>query len=287
MKERRNNERRRWGRKVTYPFIDSEGVLVTKNRRRKIDRREVAEEEEAVEDDLDIAPLAAAAKNEPPKNNTSIDISDSKVMELEDALQDANEPASNIMASIKDLEDEILDATNIDSGEKQVKPVKANIDKKKPSAKAKNVPEKKLTAKPKSTPKQKSTPSELPELEIEANEKVNGKSNGKGITIELSIKGKKHLVTTDKDSCVVGRDPTCDIVIQNKFVSRAHAKIILKNGKFLVEDNSFNGTFINFNNGQKIHVSKDEQTLMSNGVMSMGKPVDDESKSVIEFKISQ
>jgi len=62
---------------------------------------------------------------------------------------------------------------------------------------------------------------------------------------------------------------------------------MLKDGKFLVEDNSFNGTYIKFNNGQKIHVSKDEQTLISNGIMSMGKPVDKESSSVIEFKISQ
>ena len=284
MKERRNNERRRWGRKVTYPFIDSEGVLVTKNRRRKIDRREVADEEQAIEEELDIAP---AAKTETPKNNTSIDISESKVMELEDALQDANEPASNIMASIKDLEDEILDATNIDSVEKQAKPAKANTDKKISSPRTKKAPEKKLTAKPKSAPKQRTSSSELPELELEVNEKVNGTPKEKGVTIELSIKGKKHVVTTDKESCVVGRDPSCDIVIQSKFVSRAHAKITLKDGKFLVEDNSFNGTYINFNNGQKIHVSKDEQTLMSNGVMSMGKPVDDESKSVIEFKISQ
>ena len=85
------------------------------------------------------------------------------------------------------------------------------------------------------------------------------------MSIELLIKGKIHTVTLDKTSCVVGRDPSCDIVIQNKFVSRAHAKILLKDGKFLVEDNSFNGTYIKFNNGQKIHVSKDEQTLVSNG----------------------
>jgi hypothetical protein len=301
MKERRNKERRRWGRKVTYPFIDSEGVLVTKNRRRKIDRRETIEEEEAKEEKLDIAPVAAAAKSQQPKNNTSIDISESKVMELEEALEDANEPASNIMASIKDLENEILDATddkkdssaNLEvistkdaPAEKQATPnkTKSPIAKKAPAKKA---PEKKITAKAKADTKIDEKPAELPELDLGAKDTANGKSNGKSITIELFIKGKKHLVTTDKNSCVVGRDPSCDIVIQSKFVSRAHAKIILKDGKFLVEDNSFNGTYINFNNGQKIHVSKDEQTLMTNGVMSMGKPVDDESKSVIEFKISQ
>jgi len=118
MKERRKQERRRWGRKVTYPFIDSEGVLVTKNRRRKIDRRDVSDEPEETVEEVkeEDAPLAAAAAEatsaEKPKDNTSVEISESKVMELEDALQDSEEPSSNIMSSIKDLEDEILEATD-------------------------------------------------------------------------------------------------------------------------------------------------------------------------------
>ena len=314
MNERRKNERRRWGRKVTYPFIDSEGVLVTKNRRRKIDRRDVTEEEEAIEKESAIAPLAAAAKSEQPKSKTSLDISESKVMELEETLQDENEPASNIMSSIKDLEDEILEATDVkskSSARLEVISAKNSPADKQAAAKKTEEP-KKSEAKEETSTKKVSAEAEtdsekdskaaqdsaeLPEIDIneedtpkpkaKAKAKAKAKKNGKNITIELFIKGKKHVVTTDKDSCVVGRDPSCDIVIQNKFVSRAHAKIILKNGKFLVEDNSFNGTYINFTNGQKIHVSKDEQTLIADGSMSMGKPVDDESKSVIEFKISQ
>ncbi len=39
MKERRKGERRNWGNQPKYPFIDSDGVLVTSNRRRILDRR--------------------------------------------------------------------------------------------------------------------------------------------------------------------------------------------------------------------------------------------------------
>jgi negative regulator of replication initiation len=269
MKERRNQERRRWGRKVTYPFIDSEGVLVTKNRRRNIDRRdEIFKEEEAAKEES-FQP-AVAGKSEQENKNTSIDISESKVMELEEALKSTelseiktsinrksndseNKPVSGIMASIKNLEEEILGVTNIEAISHDGLEVTSK----------KNVPENKQVCKPKIIEK-----------------------NTNGTTIELIIKGKKHVLTTDKNTCRVGRDPSCDIVIQNKFVSREHAKIILKDGKFLVVDNSFNGTYVKFNNGQKIHISKDEQTLIANGTMSMGKPVEDGSNSVIEFKIS-
>ncbi len=290
MKERRKQERRRWGRKVTYPFIDSEGVLVTKNRRRKIDRRDDLEEEETSKEEASSQP-SVAANSAKENKNTSLDISASKVMELEEALQDNNKPASSIVESIKDLEEEILDATNIEAVSKdnfdaslsedstpKKAPATKKAAKKKPSPKPAKITKAKVN-------KQEEASAELPDIDMSVNETKNGKDNS--MSIELFIKGKKHTVTIDKTTCVVGRDPGCDIVIQGKFVSRAHAKIMLKDGKFLVEDNSFNGTYIKFTNGQKIHVSKDEQTLVSNGVMSMGKPVDNESNSVIEFKLNQ
>ena len=267
MNERRKNERRRWGRKVTYPFIDSDGVLVTKNRRRKVDRREVEKEEVDEQNESSTptpAPVSADAKQK--SNNTSLDISESKVQELEQALKDEEPASSNITSSIKDLEDQILDATNLDS----VTNVKLDEDI------ALELEEKTTT--PSTVVEEKQ---ELPEPDLE----VNGAEPE--ASIELSVKGEKHVVKGEKESCQVGRDPSCDIVVQGKFVSRAHAKIMFKDGKFFLEDNSFNGTYIKFDNGQKIHVSKDEQTLVSNGVMSMGKPVDDDSKSVIAFKISQ
>ena len=282
MKERRENERRRWGKKVTYPFVYSEGVLVKKNRRRKIDRREVSEE---------ATTPALTAKSKQENKNTSLDFSECEVMELEEELQnkDKNEPASSIVESIKDLEDEILDAINIEAISKekfdswenatpeQILPLKKEL-------KEKLVSKLEKTAKKKVSKKKESS---VGPAEIDFPVSGNAKDKYKNISIELIIKGKKHTFTLDKTSCIIGRDPGCDIVIHNKFVSRTHAKILLKEGKFLIEDNSFNGTYLKFNNGQKIHVSKDEQILVSNGVMSMGKPIDDKSKSVIKFKIGQ
>ena len=251
MKEdRRKNERRRWGRKVTYPFIDSDGVLVTKNRRRKIDRREEPAVEETQDESMPASPAPIAVAEKSVKKKTSVDMSDSKVMELEEALQNNSGPISRIETSIKDLESKILEATGIESGDG----LELGFE-----------------------PDTKDT--KLPEIDRSINDK--------NVSIELSVKGKKHIVDAKQKTCQVGRDPSCDLVVQGKFVSRAHAKISLKDGTLYIEDSSFNGTYIEFDNGQKIHVSKDEQKLISDGVMSMGKPVDGESKSIIAFKINQ
>lgn len=45
---------------------------------------------------------------------------------------------------------------------------------------------------------------------------------------------------------VVGRDPTCDVIILDPYVSRRHAKISYRNGAWFIEDlGSRNGTFVN------------------------------------------
>jgi len=49
-----------------------------------------------------------------------------------------------------------------------------------------------------------------------------------------------------KETILIGRDPSCDITLNNQNVSRFHAKLLRRNGRFYVEDNnSTNGTFIN------------------------------------------
>ena len=40
------SERRKWGKRPTYPFVDSRGVLVTRNRRLSIDVRDEDDNQE-------------------------------------------------------------------------------------------------------------------------------------------------------------------------------------------------------------------------------------------------
>ena len=252
MKERRNIERRKYGRKVTYPFIDSDGVLVTKNRRRLVDRRLAAS------DSGSKGSRQSQGQEKDASGMQSLDITDSKVMELEDALKD--EPASKIEEAIKEIESQIVEQTT--SFESAAKARREIISK---------------TKKPK-------TETELAVPDIDIDESPDDEELA-GTSLEVSYRGNRQVFTEDQNEYQVGRDPTCDVVVQGKFVSRAHAKIIFKDGKILLEDNSFNGTYIKFDNGQKIHISKNEQTLITDGIMSMGEPVKDNSKYNIEFRI--
>ena len=54
------------------------------------------------------------------------------------------------------------------------------------------------------------------------------------------------VLPLDRDTCVLGKSPSADIVIDNPYVSRRHAQITWANGVFHIRDvGSKNGTFIN------------------------------------------
>ncbi len=55
-------------------------------------------------------------------------------------------------------------------------------------------------------------------------------------------KGELHTL---KPQTVIGRDPTCDVCFNDNVMSSRHATIRANNGKFILEDHSTNGTYVN------------------------------------------
>jgi pSer/pThr/pTyr-binding forkhead associated (FHA) protein len=84
--------------------------------------------------------------------------------------------------------------------------------------------------------------------------------------IELTLTFERRPVNTfklDKDIILIGRDPTCDVRIDNVGISRHHARIEKQGGIYSLTDlDSSNGTFVrgqkitqyNLNNGDEINI---------------------------------
>lgn len=72
-------------------------------------------------------------------------------------------------------------------------------------------------------------------------------------------------VLLDKEQMVIGRDPSCQIHLDNLGISRSHCQVLKKGDSFVVQDlKSSNGTFVN---GQKVG----EHYLNDKDVISFGK----------------
>lgn len=83
--------------------------------------------------------------------------------------------------------------------------------------------------------------------------------------IRIRICSTGHVLEFAKDSIVIGRGQTCDMVLNQPAISRLHAKVYrLSDDEYVLEDmNAYNGTFTISTNqqlepGQKVNIRKGE-----------------------------
>ena len=99
--------------------------------------------------------------------------------------------------------------------------------------------------------------------------------NYRDSTIELSDKRK---------SINLGRADDNDLVVKGNLISRIHAKIEMRRGKFVLIDQSTNGTFIQSARGQETFVRRDTAELVDEGTIGLGRAEEPGSSLAIYFK---
>lgn len=104
---------------------------------------------------------------------------------------------------------------------------------------------------------------------------------------ELHLKYGDLMLTVNRtrNNVVAGRGDNCDIIVKTQFASRQHARFEQRFGKFIVSDQSTNGTYIQFNDGRVIRVSREEIILQGAGLLSLGQAKFDCPEEIIEFAI--
>jgi hypothetical protein len=84
----------------------------------------------------------------------------------------------------------------------------------------------------------------------------------------------------------IGRGDDCHIRIADRRVSRLHATVEYKKGKYLLIDDSLNGTFVQIIGREMVALKKDQIVLVNKGVIGVGRKADESSKSAIRFTIA-
>lgn len=102
----------------------------------------------------------------------------------------------------------------------------------------------------------------------------------------LKFKDKTYAVNEQSDKLLLGRDDSCQLVVKNDFVSRQHANVELRFGKFTLTDLSSNGTFIRSSEGVVARVSREDSPLHGTGSISLGQPYAENTSDVIEFIVT-
>ncbi|MDP3798089.1 MAG: adenylate/guanylate cyclase domain-containing protein [Polaromonas sp.] len=105
--------------------------------------------------------------------------------------------------------------------------------------------------------------------------------------IELSWLKVKSAFAPTQLPVFIGRDHEAKFVVQDPRVSRMHAKIGWRAGKFYLEDFSSYGTWVRFSDSAAVvSLRRQECVLLADGEIALGAPFDDATVPSVRFKFS-
>ena len=84
----------------------------------------------------------------------------------------------------------------------------------------------------------------------------------------------------------MGRWDRNSLVVDRELVSRIHAAIEFRQGKFILKDESTNGTYVLMENGARFFVRREEFTLHDRGLLCLGQAVKEDNPDLIRYSCS-
>lgn len=103
--------------------------------------------------------------------------------------------------------------------------------------------------------------------------------------LTATFRTRSMEVSEQRAALTMGRVEGNDIVVVDPLVSRAHARIELRRGRFVLIDQSLNGTFVSMAGKSEIAVRRDEFTLIGAGLIALGKSTSLQREHCIGFSI--
>ncbi|HXC60731.1 MAG TPA: adenylate/guanylate cyclase domain-containing protein [Steroidobacteraceae bacterium] len=112
---------------------------------------------------------------------------------------------------------------------------------------------------------------------------MGGSADRKAQRLRLVSSDKELVIDERLKQITIGRADENDLVIRGNLISRIHARIEISRGKFLLIDQSTNGTFVNSLDGEESFVRRDSMQLKGVGMIGLGKVPESESPQTIRF----
>ena len=82
----------------------------------------------------------------------------------------------------------------------------------------------------------------------------------------------------------LGRDQTCDLVVDASFASRVHAIIEVRRGRYVLTDQSTNGTFVSDGRGEPLFLKRESTDLGAEGTISLGALPALDTNGLVQFR---
>ncbi|HMN44642.1 MAG TPA: adenylate/guanylate cyclase domain-containing protein [Povalibacter sp.] len=101
--------------------------------------------------------------------------------------------------------------------------------------------------------------------------------------LHLKFLGQDLLVDDARSNITIGRAEENDVVVKGNLISRLHARIEFSRGKFLLVDQSTNGTFVTTKEGEEAFVRRDSMQLKGEGMIGFGRVPENGSPLTLRY----
>ena len=88
----------------------------------------------------------------------------------------------------------------------------------------------------------------------------------------LRYQGREIIRRRAHDSVTIGRDPGCDVLVADSKASRLHCTIERREGQFVLQDHSANGSFLTVHGEQELTLRRQSMALRKHGWIAFGQP---------------
>lgn len=109
---------------------------------------------------------------------------------------------------------------------------------------------------------------------------------GPGAMITLRLDGREITLDADRPRATIGRQEGVDLLLGDVGVSRQHASVELRHGKFYLCDQSTNGTVLVTNDDGPTYLRREEAILLGSGRFGLSRYPEPEPATPIEFVVT-
>jgi adenylate cyclase len=126
---------------------------------------------------------------------------------------------------------------------------------------------------------QEDATSMLPSIEM------GGHRSSRATRVRLQLQGAELVVDDLKKEVTMGRADDNDVIVKGSLISRLHARIEVMRDRFLLVDQSTNGTFVTNQEGKEAFVRRDSIVLQGRGFIGLGKAPDPNAPDSIRYQL--
>ena len=110
-----------------------------------------------------------------------------------------------------------------------------------------------------------------------------GSRAARAMQLRLQVDGHEVTLNEQNPNATIGRAEDNTLIVKGNLISRLHCRIEISRNKFVLVDQSTNGTFVQTEGGEEAFVRRDSLQIKGQGMIGLGKLPEPDSPQTIRF----